>query len=77
MKYLYLSFLMRYEQSRENPTHRRYAVAKRENNARYQFPHRPVKRMNWPRISVSSRAGACILTHRRLSVWQMKDIAVQ
>jgi hypothetical protein len=33
---------MRYKQSREKPTPRRYAVAKRENKARHQFPRPPV-----------------------------------
>jgi hypothetical protein len=37
---------MRYQKSREKPTIRCYAVAKRENNARHQFPRRPVMQGN-------------------------------
>ena len=43
MKDLYLSFLIIYKKLRKNTTRRRYEVAKRENNARHQFPRRPVE----------------------------------
>jgi hypothetical protein len=43
MKDLYLRFPMRYQTLRENQTRRRYVVAKGDNNARHQFPRRPVR----------------------------------
>jgi hypothetical protein len=42
MKDLYLSFAMKYQQLREKQTRRCYVVSKREENARHQFPRRPV-----------------------------------
>jgi hypothetical protein len=43
MKEPNLSFLMRYQQLREKQTRGRYVIAKREKNARHQFPRRPVQ----------------------------------